>query len=825
MKINFNNRRFIIPFFLLFLSSCGGGGTPSSISGLPMPNSSLEDKGINSELYIPKENFETPEYLSQWGLGSINASSAYSLGASGKGIIIGVVDEALDWSHHEFLKSDILHPESVLTYSGNREPTPLQKFHGTATSSIIAARKDSELIEGNMHGVAFDSQILFISIELGSAPSDGEYQPLAIEKFSWEAYDTREALFYKELSSKVSVVNNSFGFTGQITDFSKEILEETFPKFIRTLGDEKDTIFVWSAGNYNGIINTTGESVDAYNPGLLAGLAYYFPALKTNNVAVVAVDSDGDIANFSNRCGVAKEFCIAAPGVKVPLAIPNNLFASLTSKDKDGFNQGVLDYLESNPKEAYLLGSGTSFSAPHVTGALAVLFELFEGNLSNSEILKRLLDSANKTGKYSDQDVYGQGLLDLGAASSPIGLPLFYSGSTIYGDKVSVNRSNILIGKSFGDGLELSLADKRISIFDAFGAPFIVKANNFVGSKIPLSRTHKKVFNFNEKIYNSSINGLITKSSWQSILSSEGIFGYRLHNAKLAYSYDNNKYSLSYGINPSNIFLDNKSRKLVDKAFNDNEAFVLPWTKASEEGYSLGISQNFESTVLQANFFSGSRRNDDWFLRPSFLLQHEGKSKGVLLSITNKTILNFKRNFIFGFMKQDNGFFDNKFGGVFDGFGGARSFYSAFNLEANLENNWNFIGTIGFARLRDISSNKFISEISGVLESNFDIGIFKEHFFLRNDVLSFRIKQDPRIEKAHVVFNFPVGRNPSGQINFNEIKIPILPSGREFLFESSWSYQKDYMKTSLSLTLIKDSEHIKRKNLDSNLLFSIRKLF
>ena len=56
--------------------------------------------------------------------------------------MVGVVDEALDWGHHEFLKEGILHPDSVLTYSGNREPTPLEKFHGTATSSIIAGRKD-----------------------------------------------------------------------------------------------------------------------------------------------------------------------------------------------------------------------------------------------------------------------------------------------------------------------------------------------------------------------------------------------------------------------------------------------------------------------------------------------------------------------------------------------------------------------------------------------------------------------------------------------------------------------------------------------------------
>ena len=107
------------------------------------------------------KEIETPEYFNQWGLDFINASSAYVTGASGKGTVVAVVDEALDWGHHyEFLREDILHPDSVLTYSGNREPTPWEKFHGTATSSIIAARRDAKDIPSNMHGVAYDAQRL-----------------------------------------------------------------------------------------------------------------------------------------------------------------------------------------------------------------------------------------------------------------------------------------------------------------------------------------------------------------------------------------------------------------------------------------------------------------------------------------------------------------------------------------------------------------------------------------------------------------------------------------------------------------------------------------
>ena len=52
----------------------------------------------------------------------LSSSDAYSYGASGKGVVVGVVDEALDWGHHEFLKENVLHPDSILTYSGNREP-------------------------------------------------------------------------------------------------------------------------------------------------------------------------------------------------------------------------------------------------------------------------------------------------------------------------------------------------------------------------------------------------------------------------------------------------------------------------------------------------------------------------------------------------------------------------------------------------------------------------------------------------------------------------------------------------------------------------------
>ena len=816
----------IIISLALCLAGCGGGGSsPTLPSNTPLQENNNIETEVQINRYVPKEVFETPEYMSQWGLEAINASSAYSLGGTGDGVVIGVIDEALDWGHHEFLKEGILHPDSVLTYSGNREPTPLEKFHGTATSSIIAGRKDDSDIPKNMHGIAFDSEILFIAIELGSPPSDGEYKPLNISEFSWEAYDEREAQFYKEISSKADVINNSFGFTGQVSDYTKEDLENTFPKFIKTLGDEEETIFVWSAGNYNGIVGTDGIAVDASNPGILAGLGYYFPQLASNNVAVVAIDSNGKIADFSNRCGVTKDFCIAAPGVRVPLAIPNNLFSSMSEKEKSGFNQGVLDYLEENPTEAYLSGSGTSFAAPHVTGSLAVLFELFKGNLSSKQILKRLYDTANKSGEYSNQEIYGQGVLDLGAASSPIGLPLFYTEASIFDTSVSTNSSFISSGKSFGDSMRLALNDKYITFFDALGAPFSIKAGNFINTKIPLSRNSKKLFSFNEKKFSYSENGFVSESSWQSVLSSDGVFGYRLNDASINYLTGDKNYFLSYGVNPSSTLLDEKPLKLIKKAFNDNDAFLIPWSKASEEGFNAGLSRQFKSKVIKINFFSGSRRVEDWFLRPTFLLQHEGKTNGMSFSLGSNRDFNIQRNVTIGIMNHGDEFFDNNFEGAFDSLRGGRSFYSAFNLQANLKDGWKFIGTISLAKVKSISSNKFIRNISGVIESNFDIGIFKENFLIKRDILSFRLKQDPRVEKAYITFNLPTGRTPGGSIRYNEMTSPIAPSGREILFETLWSHENNYTKNSITFSFIKDEGHIERRDIDASILFATKKSF
>ena len=149
---------------------------------------------------------------------------------------------------------------------------------------------------------------------------------------------------------------------------------------------------------------------------LLAGLAARFPELKPQTVAVVAIGEDGEITDFSNRCGIAEDYCLAAPGEEVASAY----FGPFRGRD------GVRGTVPLR---------GTSLAAPMVTGGLALMKQLFRDQLSNPDLVARLMETADRSGVYADAAIYGQGLMDLGAATSPVGEPVVAAGLHVDGSR------------------------------------------------------------------------------------------------------------------------------------------------------------------------------------------------------------------------------------------------------------------------------------------------------------------------------------------------------------------------------------------------------
>ena len=254
---------------------------------------------------------DSSEYSDQYGLGLIKASSAYARGATGRGAIIGIMDSGVDTSHQELNSPNKLLPESYLVYP-DRSPTTDEKRHGSHVAGIALGERDGS----GIHGVAFDAQLFFISIELGTAGDT--YDPATIDSsVDYTGIDNSWSQLEAEFVSKeVTVVNGSFGYQGNINDYTEENIRQAFPKTIEVLAqsqkaDENKTIFVWAAGNGGGYAD---QGVDYSSPEVFGGLAYLLPELRGNTAAVVSVDEDGSISSFSNRCGVAQDYCLAAPG-------------------------------------------------------------------------------------------------------------------------------------------------------------------------------------------------------------------------------------------------------------------------------------------------------------------------------------------------------------------------------------------------------------------------------------------------------------------------------------------------------------------------------
>ena len=437
---------------LVAFGGCGGGG------------------GTTAALTRPSDT--RVAFGDQWGLRAIDVNRAYANvartegpdAAPGEGVTIGLIDTGIDEDHPLFEGKTIT--EEFLPNA--RDETGTRFSHGTAVASVAAGR-----------GVAPGADIAMFAIPLGTG--GGTYVPVSLQTLRDNDSDYASVfshvIGWRDGQRAVDFINLSFGYNGIIDDYSEQELRANFDQAIAAMAQTTATekvILVWAAGNAHGDPCTaTGKSwcvndkVNAFSVEVLSGLAARIEELRGHTIAVVAVKENGEIADFSNRCGIAADYCIAAPGDDVVAAY----FGRLPDTDPDC--PGCRGY------RGLATVDGTSFAAPMVTGALAIMKQLFRNQLSNTELAARVFATANKRGRYANASVYGQGLLDVGAATSPVGTPMVALGNRVGGAETGLRTTRIDLGEAFGDALPLSFTGREIAAFDALGAPFWFALDDF----------------------------------------------------------------------------------------------------------------------------------------------------------------------------------------------------------------------------------------------------------------------------------------------------------------------------------------------------------
>ena len=430
-------------------------------------------------------------FQNQWGLTHINADEAYgnlSLlegpdAEPGAGVTIGVLDTGVDLEHPAIAGNGNRKVTETFTPGAVDETLADEGLfsHGTAVASVAAgARTDAD---AGHHGVAWGADLAVFSLTLGSG--DGVYRPVPVAVLA--IVDAEDAGLYGQVFSwrdgdrKVDILNLSLGYPGLIDRYSEEDLRDNYSNAIATFAQadaEEKVILVWAAGNSHGdecdpsvVESCPRGALNAVSVSLTAGLPVRIEELRGHSIAVVALNPvDGRIASFSNRCGIAADFCIAAPGEQVRSAYFGNVAASLASRD-------------------YANLRGTSFAAPMVSGGLAVMKQLFRDQLSNTDLVARLFETADRSGFYADSAVYGRGSMDLGAATSPVGVLEVPAGASVGENGFRLLSTGLSSGTALGDGLRRSLASREVMAVDRLGAPFWYRLGDFTGATGGLSVT------------------------------------------------------------------------------------------------------------------------------------------------------------------------------------------------------------------------------------------------------------------------------------------------------------------------------------------------
>ncbi len=276
-----------------------------------------------------------PKLSELWGMqagsGGANAIRGWGRGHSASDVVVAIIDTGIDYTHQDLSQNiwtnpgeipgnnvdddangviDDVHGVNFVNNSGNPmdDNSSNETYHGTHVAGTIGAIGNNAV---GVVGVAWNVKMMGLKfLDSSGSGSLGN----AIKAIDY-------MVMMKNRGVNVRVANNSWG-GGSYAQPLFESIERAKAAGI---------VFVAAAGNE---ANDNDEQ------------ASYPAGYQVSNVmSVAALDSDGNLAGFSNYG--QRSVLIGAPGVAIVSTKPGNAYQSL---------------------------SGTSMATPHVSGALALLF-------------------------------------------------------------------------------------------------------------------------------------------------------------------------------------------------------------------------------------------------------------------------------------------------------------------------------------------------------------------------------------------------------------------------------------------------------------------
>lgn len=260
-----------------------------------------------------------------WGMDKVRAPESWNKDITGEGVKVGVIDTGIQTTHPDLKVVDGI---STVSYTSSYND---DNGHGTHVAGIIAG------LQNNIGIVGVAPDVSLYAIKAMDKTGNGTMSDIA-RGIEWA------------IEKNLDVINLSLG-SNQNSYLLQQAIDNAWKNGI---------VVVAAAGNEGGPVS--------------------YPAALPSAIAVSAIDSNYNIASFSNR-GSKIEF--AAPGVNILSTYINSSYANL---------------------------NGTSMASPYVAGVMALYKQAYPA-LSNSELRNLAKNEAMDIGATGKDNYFGYGLI------------------------------------------------------------------------------------------------------------------------------------------------------------------------------------------------------------------------------------------------------------------------------------------------------------------------------------------------------------------------------------------------------------------------------
>lgn len=738
---------FLLGIAALSLAGCGGGGgaRPSPTPAPPPAPTPVPTPTPTPTPTPPSGIFNTAETRRSDGVNFHGAITAYQAGATGQGVLAGVIDDGIDEDSPEFagrissLSADVAGSRGI-----NGEGS-----HGTNVAQVLLGGKN----DAGTFGIAFNANLLVLRADRpGSCATEDPDDDESGCRFGESAI---AAGLDRAVTAGARVVNISLG--GE--DAPGATLRAAVAR-----ATAAGIIVILSAGNEG---DTTANGNDPNNPDPFAqGMRDAGGGLV---IIAGSVDENGVMSGFSNRAGNYSGSFLSALGEGVCCAYENGVLKT------DGSFVFVLN--------------GTSFAAPQVAGAVALLAQAFP-NLSGQQIVQLLYQSARDAGAAGVDPVYGQGILNIARAFQPVGATTLAGTATA----VRLDTSLGLLGGPMGDAGAQEAGTTLGLVTDGFGRAF----NIDFGQSLRPRRPDFKLA--------GAIGGLIrqqsatSRATAMSLLTTPGLAGtdalagLSFHDADRARTLaasvitrldPNTRIGFSAGRGIGGLLAGERGESGHAMLIGDGAQEGIGFAASPGIGtlFRHKIHQDqYVNILAESGWVSGSRWQDDPLLR--YRSGHDSRYNR-LGAAWDGRFGRIRAAVGASWLRESDSLLGGRLGPVF-GAAGATSLTGDANLSLDAGSGWRLSGAWRQMWTRPDRAGLVRG---GVLRSSaFSFDIARAGLFRPDDQAALRFAQPLRVGHGGIDLTLPIAYDyATGAAEFGQRTYSLAPTGRELVVEASYA--------------------------------------